>query len=86
MYGLEKEFKYLYSLQPSKQPPECWKGLGSSQSRTGGQEKLSLEILGGPIDQYDAGTAVAFTDGSNLGYPGPYGAGACVFPQGSMIW
>ena len=33
--GLEKEFNYLDSLQPSKQRPEYWQGLGSSKSRTG---------------------------------------------------
>ena len=82
--GLEKEFNYLESLQPSKQRPEYWNGLGSSKSRTGEQEKLSREIIGGLIDQCDAGTAVAFTDGSCLGNPGPCGAGACVFPPGAV--
>ena len=33
--------------------------------------------------QEDDGTAVVFTDGSCLGNPGPYGAGACIFPQGA---
>ena len=44
---LETEFNYLESLQPSKQRPECWQGLGSSKSRTGEQDKLSRDIIGG---------------------------------------
>ena len=81
--GLEKEFNYLESLQPSKQRPEYWTGLGSSKSRTGEQEKLSREIIGDLIEKCDAGTVIAFTDGSCLGNPGPCGAGACLFPPGS---
>ena len=34
---------------------------------------------GGLLDKCDMTTAVAFTDGSCLGNPGPCGAGACVF-------
>ena len=81
--SLEKEFNYLESLQPSKQRPEYWTGLGSSKSRTGEQEKLSPEIIGDLIDKCDAGTAIAFTDGSCLGNLGPCGAGACLFPPRS---
>ena len=81
--GLEKEFNYLDSLQFSKQRPEYWQGLGSSKSRKGEQEKLSREIIGGFIDKCDVGKAVVFADGSCLGNPGPWRAGACVFPPGS---
>ena len=52
-------------------------------SRTGEQEKLSKEIIGGSIDKCDAGKAIAFTDRSCLGNPGPCGAGACLFPAES---
>ena len=80
--NLEKKCNYLDSLQPSKQKPDYWNILGSSKSRTGDQEELSREIIGGILDSCDDGKAVVFTDGSCLGNPGPCGAGACVFPPG----
>ena len=64
--NLEKECNCLDSLQPSKQKPEYWNILGSSNSRTGVQEELSREIIGGILDSCDDGTAVVFTDGSCL--------------------
>ena len=48
-----------------------------------GTGKFSQEIIGGLIDKCDAGTAIAFTNGSCLGNPGSCGAGVCLFPLGS---
>ena len=79
LHSLEKELTYQECLQPSKSKPEYWNCLGSSKSRSSEQEVLSREIIGGLLDKCDMTTAVAFTDGSCLGNPGPCGAGACVF-------
>ena len=40
---------------------------------------MSREVIGNMIEGCDERTAIAFTDGSCLGNPGPCGAGACVF-------
>ena len=79
LHTLEKEFTYQDCLQPSKSKPEYWSCLGSSKSRSSEQEQLSREIIGELLEKCDLSTAVAFTDGSCLGNPGPCGAGACVF-------
>ncbi|MCW4346280.1 MAG: ribonuclease H family protein [Candidatus Thiodiazotropha endolucinida] len=82
LHGLEKEVNYMESIRPSKRKPEYWQNLGSSKSRTSEQELLSREIIGDLLEKCDTETAVAFTDGSCLGNPGPCGAGACIFPPG----
>lgn len=82
LHSLEKEFSYLESLQPTKRKPEYWQNLGSSKSRTSEQEVLSREIVGNLIEMCSERTAIAFTDGSCLGNPGPCGAGTCIFPPG----
>ena len=51
--SLEKDCNYLESLQPSKQKPEYWNILGSSKSRTGEQEQMSREIIGGILDSFE---------------------------------
>ena len=66
LQSLEKEFNFLDSLQPSKRPPEYWQTLGSSKSRTAAQEKLSREVIDSLVENCDAETVVAFTDGSCL--------------------
>ena len=82
LHCLEKEFTFTESLQPSKSKPEYWQNLGSSKSRTKMQETLSREVIGSMLDDCNERTAIAFTDGSCLGNPGPCGAGACKFPPG----
>ena len=79
LHSLEEECNYQECLQPCKSKPEYWNCLGSSKSRSAEQESLSWEVIGGLLDKCDMATAVAFTDGSCLGNPGPCGAGACVF-------
>ena len=81
--SLEKDCNYLESLQPSKQKPKYWNIIGSSKSRTGEEEQMSREIIGGMLDSCEEGTAVVFTDGSCLGNPGPCGAEACIFHPGA---
>ena len=83
LHSLEKEFNFIHSLQPTKRPIEYWQNLGSTKSRTAEQEKLSREVIDGLIENSDAETAVAFTDGSCLGNPGPCGSGECLFIPGS---
>ena len=82
LHCLEKQFTFTESLQPSKHKPEYWQNLGSSKSRTKTQEVMSREIIGNIIESCDERTAIAFTDGSCLGNPGPCGAGACIFLPG----
>ena len=81
--SLEKDCNYLEKLLPSKQKPEYWNILGSSKFRTGEQEQISREIIGGMLDSCEDGTSVVFTDGSWYGNPGPCGAGACIFHPGA---
>lgn len=83
LHSLEKELNFLESLRPSKSPPEYWKSLGSSKTRTAEQEKISREVVGSILEKCDAETAIAFTDGSCLWNPRPCGAGACLFIPGS---
>ena len=78
LHSLEKEFTFTDSLQPSKRKPEYWQNLGSSKTRSKTQEALSREIIGTIIENCSEKTAIAFTDGSCLGNPGPCGAGACI--------
>ena len=82
LHCLEKECTYAESLRPSKSKPEYWQNLGSSKSRTKMQEALSRELIGNMLENCNETTAIAFTDGSCLGNPGPCGAGACIFPPG----
>ena len=80
--NLEKEFNYIESLQPTKNKPKYWQNLGSSKNSTAEQQEQSREIAGKLTEKCDMTTAIAFTDGSCLGKPGPCGAGACIFPPG----
>ena len=82
LHCLEKEFTFTESLQPSKCKPEYWLNLGSSKSRTKTQEVMSREIIGNILESCDERTAIAFTDSSCLGNPGPCVAGACIFLPG----
>ena len=82
LLSLEKEFTYTECLRPSKPKPEYWQNLGSSKSRTHTQEALSRKIIGAIIEECDEKTAIAFTDGSCLGNPGPCRAGAYLFLPG----
>ncbi|MCG8113581.1 MAG: reverse transcriptase domain-containing protein, partial [Candidatus Thiodiazotropha taylori] len=82
LHCLEKEATFSESLRPTKRKPEYWQNLGSSKNRSKAQETLSREVIGNIIESCDENTAIAFTDGSCLGNPGPCGAGACIFLPG----
>ncbi|MEW8545279.1 MAG: reverse transcriptase domain-containing protein, partial [Candidatus Thiodiazotropha sp.] len=82
LHCLEKEVTFTESLQPSKRKPEYWQNLGSSKARSKVQEAQSREIVGTMIENCNEKTAIAFTDGSCLGNPGPCGAGACLYLPG----
>ena len=53
--------------------------MGSSSSRTHGQQKEGQAVIETLIKEKSNRAVVAFTDGSCLGNPGPCGAGAAVF-------
>jgi hypothetical protein len=62
-----------------KSPPEYWRNLGSSKTRTKEQEIKGRDLILQKITETTDNTAIAFTDGSCLNNPGPCGAGAIVF-------
>ncbi|CAG2187012.1 RNASEH1 [Mytilus edulis] len=67
--GIEAEFQFN-GIQRYKSPPDYWKNLGNSKSRS--------------TDQKNQIHCIAFTDGSCLGSPGPVGAGAVIFPSNNQ--
>ena len=78
-HNLEQQFSYMEGLQPSRRPPEYWKTLGSSKSRTKIQEQEARVVIQEQIQETGPATVIAFTDGSCRGNPGPCGAGACLY-------
>ncbi|XP_045214175.1 uncharacterized protein LOC123564567 [Mercenaria mercenaria] len=78
MNSIEPEFSYLEYLQPSRTRPDYWNNLGCSESRTNKQVEDAKQIIKNIPSDVDNRTAVAFTDGSCRGNPGPCGAGACI--------
>jgi hypothetical protein len=62
-------------------PPEYWKNLGSSKTRTKEEEIKGRDLILQKITETTENTAIAFTDGSCLNNPGPCGAGAIVFVE-----
>ena len=65
------------SLSRIIKKPDYWQTLGSSKSRTRDQQEKA-QLLLQTLAQPRANSAIAFTDGSCLGNPGPCGAGAVV--------
>jgi hypothetical protein len=61
----------VFGLQASKSPPENWKNLGSSKTRTKEQEIKGRDLILQKITETTDNTAIAFTDGSCLNNPGP---------------
>jgi hypothetical protein len=64
-----------------KSPPEYWRNLESSKTRTQEQEIKGRDLILQKITETPENTAIAFTDGSCLNNPGPCGAGAIVFVE-----
>ncbi|VDI01221.1 Hypothetical predicted protein [Mytilus galloprovincialis] len=75
---IESQFEFR-GLAASKSPPEYWKNLGSSKSRSEEQAFQGKNIILEKIHQLKKNTTLAFTDGSCKGNPGPCGAGAAIF-------
>jgi hypothetical protein len=76
--NIEEEFQF-HGLQADKSPPEYWRNLGSSKTRTKEQEIKGRDLILQKITETTDNTAISFTDGSCLINPGPCGAGAIVF-------
>jgi ribonuclease HI len=62
-------------------PPEYWRNLGSSKTRTKEQEIKGRDLILQKITETTENTAIACTDGSCLNNPGPCGAGAIIFVE-----
>jgi hypothetical protein len=77
---IEEEFQF-HALQAGKSPPEYWRNLESSKTRTKEQEIKGRDLILQKITETTENTAIAFTDGSCLNNPGPCGAGAIVFVE-----
>jgi hypothetical protein len=75
--NIEEEFQF-HGLQAGESPPEYWRNLGSSKTRTKEQEIKGRDLILQKITEITENTAIAFTDGSCLNNPGPCGAGAIV--------
>jgi len=82
---IEQEISYLECLQPSRRRPSYWNNLGSSKSRTQDQQNQARDKIQELLSEDEAGTVVAFTDGSCRGNPGPCGAGACICAPGEAM-
>lgn len=83
IHNLEKQMSFIAALQPSREPPEYWKSLGSSKNRSKEQEMSSRLIVGNMVESCSTNTAIAFTDGSCMGNPGPCGSGAFIIIPGN---
>ncbi|CAG2237097.1 unnamed protein product [Mytilus edulis] len=79
---IESQFEFR-GLAASKSPPEYWKNLGSSKSRSEEQAFQGKTIILEKIHQLKKNTTLAFTDGSCKGNPGPCGAGAAILISNS---
>jgi hypothetical protein len=78
--NIEEEIQF-HGLQAGKSPPEYWRNLESSKTRTKEQEIKGRDLILQKITEITENTAIAFTDGSCLNNPGPCGAGAIVFVE-----
>ena len=56
---------------------------GNAATRTPEQRKRAKDYAAGKLSALREGTAVAFTDGSSLGNPGPTGAGCSLWVKGT---
>ncbi|VDI56199.1 Hypothetical predicted protein [Mytilus galloprovincialis] len=79
---IESQFEFR-GLAASKSPPEYWKNLGSSKTRSEEQAFQGKTIILEKIHQLKKNTTLAFTDGSCKGNPGPCGAGAAILISNS---
>ena len=57
--------------------------FGNASTRTPAQKARALEYASDQLNSVSRGSAVAFTDGSSLGNPGPAGAGGLIYVKGA---
>ncbi|CAG2218337.1 RNASEH1 [Mytilus edulis] len=75
---IEPQYEYQ-GLVSVIRAPDYWRNIGSSKSRTTAQIEEGKQIISEQLKSQTPNTAVAFTDGSCLGNPGPCGAGAIIY-------
>jgi hypothetical protein len=81
---IEPQYEYQ-GLVSTIHPPDYWRNLSSSKSRTKQQEEAGKRIILDLLDNQQSNSAVAFTDGSCSGNPGPCGSGAIIFHREEEI-
>ncbi|XP_053392258.1 uncharacterized protein LOC128554947 [Mercenaria mercenaria] len=70
---IEPELTYLEFLQPSRRRHTYWNNLGSSKNRTAEQQIQARKAINQQLHDINPDAAIAFTDGSCRGNPGPCG-------------
>ncbi|VDI53589.1 Hypothetical predicted protein [Mytilus galloprovincialis] len=75
---IEPQYEYQ-GLVSVIRAPDYWRNIGSSKSRTTDQIEEGKQIISEQLKSQTPNTAVAFTDGSCFGNPGPCGAGAIIY-------
>jgi hypothetical protein len=81
---IEPQYEYQ-GLVSTIHPPDYWRNLGSSKSRTKQEEEAGKRIILDLLNNQPSNSAVAFTDGSCSGNPGPCGSGAIIFHKEEEI-
>jgi hypothetical protein len=81
---IEPQYEYQ-GLVSTIHPPDYWRNLSSSKSRTKQEEEAGKRIILDLLDNQPSNSAVTFTDGSCSGNPGPCGSGAIIFHREEEI-
>ena len=81
---IEQQYEYQ-GLVSTIHPPDYWRNLGSSKSRTKQQEEAGKKHILDLLNNQPSNSAVTFTDGSCSGNPGPCGSGAIIFHKEEEI-
>jgi hypothetical protein len=77
---IEQQYEYQ-GLVSTIHPPDYWRNLGSSKSRTKQKEEARKKIILDLLNNQPSNSAVTFTDGN----PGPCGSGAIIFHKEEEI-
>ena len=81
---IEPQYEYQ-GLVSTIHPPDYWRNLDSSKSRTKQEEEAGKRIILDLLNNQPSNSAVAFTDGSCSGNPRPCGSGAIIFHKEEEI-
>jgi hypothetical protein len=84
VHCIEPQYEYQ-GLVSTIHPPDYWRNLGSSKSRTKQEEEAGKECILDLLNNQPFSSAVAFTDGSCSGSPGPCGSSAIIFHKEEEI-